>query len=143
MTDVINQVVFYAWVDGDGKVGPSGMCPPSALADMQEHPMEPDIGKKVYQTPSLYRYDEWWHDGVEFKQKEPITATWDKTKIVADGVDYATLSPLPIPCKVAVDGVEHLVTDGSFEFAASTPGDYHITVDQLEYQYTQWFIDAD
>lgn len=59
--------------------------------------------------------------------------TCDKTQIVADDMDYATIAGLPIPCTVLVDSVKHIVEDGSFEFASTMPARYTIEIDAFPY----------
>ena len=48
----------------------------------------------------------------------------DKTTMVADGVDSATITILPNPSEVDVEGTIYAVTDGLFEFTVDTPGEY-------------------
>jgi hypothetical protein len=71
-----------------------------------------------------------------------LSASWDKQTIDADGVDEATLSGLPIPCTVTVDKDDIIVTDGSFEFSASSVGNYRVIVDEVAYLRQEWTIDV-
>lgn len=59
----------------------------------------------------------------------------DKTTIVADGIDYLTLTDLHDPCEIVIDDPDptvetsvHVVTGGGFEFSADTPGLYTIEI---------------
>jgi hypothetical protein len=56
------------------------------------------------------------------------TASIDKINLVADGVDAATLSNLPEPCTVRINGHVYEVTGGELVITASTPADYHIQI---------------
>lgn len=56
------------------------------------------------------------------------TLAFDKTTIVANGVDEAVLANLPNPTTVLVDGAEHVVTDGTFELSAIMPATYVVEV---------------
>lgn len=71
-------------------------------------------------------------------------ATWDTQAIDADGIDAATLSGLPQGVTVFVDGVSvgAVGVDGLFVFTASTPGDYEIKIDEVQYLKEEWTIDV-
>lgn len=71
-----------------------------------------------------------------------LTATLDKATIVADGVDTATLSPLPNPCEVSVNGSPVTVTDGSLEVTAALVGTYRIVIDIPQYKTHVWLVEA-
>ena len=74
--------------------------------------------------------------------RQSLNATWNKTTITADGIDEAVLSTLP-NCTVTVDGTDYVVTDGSFEFSATSIGEYAIRVDEVEYIAEKWMIIAE
>lgn len=74
--------------------------------------------------------------------KRPLSATWDKTEINANG-EESVLSGLPIPCIVYVDSTPVTVDDGSLEFSSVTPGVYVITVDEVAYNREKWEITVD
>lgn len=84
-----------------------------------------------------------WVTGGAVALRTALTAVWDKTAITADGVDYATLSPLPASITVMVGGTPYAVAGGSFEFAASDPGAYVVSVDHLPYLPYEWILYAD
>jgi hypothetical protein len=75
-------------------------------------------------------------DGIaEAVDKPELVVDIDKTEILADDEDFATLTGLPDPCEIIVDDpdptVETTTTQvfgGGFEFAAATPGVYTIEV---------------
>lgn len=98
--------------------------------------------EQLLETEELFSTFGHWFDGESFQIRQHLTAAWDKQVIDADGVDTATLSGLPIPCQVSVDGVVYDVDDGGFEFAATSPGDFHVMVDEVQYITERWMIDA-
>src|SRR5688572_21612167 len=75
-------------------------------------------------------------DGIaEAVDKPELVVDIDKTEILADDEDFATLTGLPDPCEIIIDDpdptVETTTTQvfgGGFEFAAATPGIYTIEV---------------
>lgn len=80
---------------------------------------------------------------IERYNKININAVWDKINIISNG-EEATLSGLPIPCTVYIDYKNSIkVMDGIFEFSASTPGYYHIKIDEPGYLLKEWIIDVD
>lgn len=89
--------------------------------------------------------DTHWYNAAngQVEQRVSSVASWDKLAITADGIDEATLSGLPVPCTVFVDGAEILVEDGSFEFSADDQGEYKIWIDEVGYLRQEWMIDAD
>lgn len=67
--------------------------------------------------------------------KTPIQVALDKTTIMADGADIATLSGLPDPCSILIDDTDPLtetttvnVTGGGFTFSTEDPGTYTFEV---------------
>lgn len=57
---------------------------------------------------------------------------FDKIEITADGSDATTLTGLPDPCTVLIDGEPQEVTGGTLEFSADTPGEYEVEVRETE-----------
>lgn len=69
-----------------------------------------------------------------------LAVALDRTAILADGEDAATLTGLPDPCTVTVDAEDptvetsvHEVAGGGFLFAAETPGTYAVTIDRFPF----------
>jgi hypothetical protein len=64
--------------------------------------------------------------------KAVIAATVSSSSIVANGVSSSTISGLPIPCTVSINGVLSLaptaVTDGVIVITSDSPGEIIITV---------------
>jgi hypothetical protein len=81
-------------------------------------------------------------DNMEVFNKTVLQQDFDKLSITADGIDFATLTGLPIPCTVNVDGNSYYVTDGTFEFTAISIGDYEINVNEIAYFRKDWIINA-
>ena len=101
-----------------------------------------DPGHAVIEAPYPVRHDTHWFDG-EFKELMPVEAVWDKMVLDADGVDTATLSGLPVPCQVMVDGVVYDVDDGSLELTVTSPGDFYVWLDHPAHINKGWRIHAD
>ena len=70
--------------------------------------------------------------------RQPLSASWD-TQVVTPG-QTATISGLPSPCRLLVDGLEVIVNDGVFELEPQTPGVYSVVADQTQYLIQSWEI---
>lgn len=64
-----------------------------------------------------------WVDPVlgEVKASIPVTPSVDKARIEPDGADTATISGLPDPCWIAVNGETFKVTGGAWSWSSSHP----------------------
>lgn len=56
--------------------------------------------------------------------------TFDRVRIPADGLTAATMTDLPRPCAVTINGQTYTVEDGQLELTFSTPGTYRVSVVQ-------------
>ena len=74
--------------------------------------------------------------------KADFAGDFDKEEIVADGADLATLTGLPDPCDIIVDGIRHQITGGLLEFSADTPGAYPIQLMDYRFFEKEWTIVA-
>jgi len=91
----------------------------------------------------LINWENTWVDSGSLANRSELTATWDATTVVADGVTEIVLSGLPIPCSVVVDGDQTIVVeDGSLEFSADAIGTYAIVVDEVAYTRQEWVVNA-
>lgn len=66
----------------------------------------------------------------------------DKTEILANNVDTVTVSGLPNPFIVTIDGIEYTITDGVFEFVTSLAGIYKIIPQTFPYKQIEVDITA-
>jgi hypothetical protein len=62
--------------------------------------------------------------------------------VVADGTDLFTLSGLPNPSTVLVDGTPYEVTDGVFEVSFDLPGSYRVQVEAFPYLPVEYEVTA-
>lgn len=100
-------------------------------------------------TLSLFEGDITNDQYIDILQNPPIVrdktitvADFDKLSILADGIETATLSNLPIPCTVYLDENPHIVSDGIFIFDTADIGDYEIYIDEVAYLRKDWIINA-
>jgi len=98
--------------------------------------------KTLIVAPDGYRELLHYVENGSLVPRSTLNATWSKTTIAANGTDAAVLSGLPDPCTVMIDGEPHEITGGSLEFAASSPGVYRISIDEVQYLPEQWEITA-
>ena len=127
--------VQYAVHDANGKILRTGSAPPQYVA-MQARAGETAVVCDAGVSDARHYVCE-----CEFVEQQPLIATWD-TQVINGTEEEATLSGLPIPCTVYVDGTPVEVLDGSFEFSAEVPGDYRIRVDETMFLTKDWIIDA-
>lgn len=119
----------YATIDANGRVIRFGGCGKS-MVSIQPH--DEGLGEQVIDLEEINQsaamhpsFDiTHWFDGAQFVPRP--TLAFDKLAIAADGVEIATLTGLPDPCTVLVDGVPQEVTGGVLEFSAATPGTYKV-----------------
>ena len=62
------------------------------------------------------------------KRRPPQNTRQSRRNIAADGVETITLSALPVPCRVDVDGERYDVEDGIFEWGTRRAGEYSLRV---------------
>jgi len=85
-------------------------------------------------------YDNHYWDGASVQPRATIAATWDKLEITADSVDTATLTGLPIPVDISINGVIYNVTDGTLSVTIDLPGKLFIVIDEVAYEETAYTI---
>jgi len=83
-----------------------------------------------------------YYDGVDFILVDHMPGSLDKTTLTADGIDTCVLSELVSECKVSVDKIDYIVTDGVFEFSTDLPGVYKIRVEAFPYLPKEWEVTA-
>lgn len=135
---MIVQGVRFAAYDADGRIMNTGSAPESDWE--KQAPRVIKCGPNIKDTTHYV-------GGIEsgaptVMQKRRLFVSWDKTQVLADGIEEATLTVLPTPCTVYVDGTATIVDDGSFEFAAADPGVYTIAIDEVQYLRAEWKVQA-
>jgi len=80
---------------------------------------------------------------VTLTAKQALSLSLSKYVVSADGVDQITLSGLPDPFTLDVNGIPENVLGGTFIFTTSTPGFYMITADGPEYFCDDFYIEAE
>ena len=128
---------FIVFDNVTGSVVRSGNCPAEHIANQAT-----EAGTTAMMVDSKVMPDEWFWDGNALVPRAPLGADFDTLNIDADGVDVATLAPLPIPVDVHVDGVAYEVTDGSFELSLSAPGSYYVLINEPGYLIQSWRVTA-
>ncbi|NYZ17204.1 hypothetical protein HL658_32060 [Azospirillum sp. RWY-5-1] len=68
--------------------------------------------------------------GFAVVRPRPALPGFDKTTILADGQDVATIL-LPDPCTVTINGTAHIVEGGRLELVGAYPGAYRVVIDQF------------
>lgn len=131
------MLLFY---DSDGRIYSRAKYVPPLTADeiSTRH-----LGENYVTGTTTQRQETHWVDGGVLTARAALSVSWNKTTIDADGVDEAILSGLPQPCSVWVEGVEHVITDGSAEITADVAADYSVVVDEPGYLAQSWIITAE
>jgi hypothetical protein len=68
---------------------------------------------------------------VMLAERPMVAIAVDRTEITADGVDTASITGLPDPCTLLIDGVPVTVDGGRLELTADMPATYSIVFDQF------------
>jgi hypothetical protein len=84
--------------------------------------------------------DVYYVPGGTVLQRQPLPATMNTTTITLG--QSATLSGLPVPCTVEVDGVMVPVADGTLVLAPTTVGSYRVSIDEVAYQRMAWTLEV-
>ncbi|AIB15883.1 hypothetical protein ABAZ39_28930 (plasmid) [Azospirillum argentinense] len=66
-------------------------------------------------------------------RERPALLGFDKTRILADDTDTATLRGLPSPCTVLVNGVAHTVDGGELALSCHLPIRLTVVIDAFPY----------
>lgn len=96
---------------------PSGRIKQVYNGNIQNEP-----GGGVFVSGFVDHVDGEYFDGTAMAQATAVAVTVDKTRILADGIDAATVSGLPDPCWILRDGVETQITGGSYAVTSSASG---------------------
>ena len=97
----------------------------------------------VWNDSATVNWENTWVNNGVLEDKASLTATWDSTTVVADGVAEIVLSGLPVPCTAIIDHEQTVVvTDGSLEFSADVAATYSIVVDEVAFIKQEWIVSA-
>lgn len=97
----------------------------------------------VWNDSATVNWENTWVNNGVLEDKASLTATWDSTTVVADGVAEIVLSGLPVPCTAIIDHEQTVVvTDGSLEFSADVAATYSIVVDEVAFIRKEWTVSA-
>lgn len=121
-----------------GVINSTGSCVPNAFnvqaLSINEEIMEGsarDLTEKINLTT------------MEVIGKTVLPSTISKTSMSADGIDSITISNLPNPCSVLIEGEsEYNVSDGNIEFTMDTVGEYKIICHSPLYLDVEYKINA-
>lgn len=76
------------------------------------------------------------------ENRPKISATVSKSTIVADGADIASISGLPQPCTVTLEGQIYRVEDGTLSLTTDIPGSFLLTVQAWPYLDAEFTVEA-
>ena len=118
----------YTLYDPTGRIISSGTCATAQLAAQEygDHRVLPLA-------------TDWKRDYVDLSGDEPVVRErpallgFDKTRILADDTDTATLRDLPSPCTVLVNGVAHTITGGELALSCHLPIRLTVVIDAFPY----------
>lgn len=119
----------FLFYDQTGCILQTGECP----APEFEHQRPGPGCKRLQGQANLTR------DYVDLSGDDPVVRErpalrgFDKTRILADDTDTATLRDLPSPCTVLVNGVAHTVTGGELALSCHLPIRLTVVIDAFPY----------
>ena len=129
---------FYLTSGDVGRIYKQVFCLPDEIGfyeeagmDYAEEWVDPET---EYIKPSDYGYS-------IFARPE-MPAAIDKTEILANGIDVATITGIPVGSSVAIDSEAWAVDDGVFELTVDTPGEYRISISCWPYLDKELIIHA-
>lgn len=79
-----------------------------------------------------------YFDGSELQDRMPHSASLSSSTAQTGG--SVTLSGLPVPCSILVDGVTQPVSDGELVLTFEHPGLYYMTMNEKEYIPDEWAV---
>lgn len=119
---------FIVYDPATGKIYSHGYCPPDQVAIQAQPPHEVIVVEDGDTDFDLHYVVEG-----ERAARPAFPVDFDKTEILADDTDVATMSGLPQPCVVKVDGEEYIVSDGVLEISSPMPATYVVEIDHWPY----------
>jgi len=130
------MTIEFIYHDNEGRIVASGTNTSLTTISMS------NLGDWVLLTGVIGDPRTQYVKGGSVLQRTAFPGTFDKLRITADGSDEAILNDVPTGTVINADGVSYTVDDGAFEFSASSPGTYIITVNEPQYLEEVWRIDA-
>lgn len=105
-----------------GEILRTGSCPGSMFA------IQSEAGENITEgsADDVIQYIDTSLGIPSIANKPALGASIDKTEIVANGTDLATITGLPDNTTVTVDNTTYEVTDGELEFSSDVPGTFEI-----------------
>lgn len=130
--DETDQVVSCVMGGDDATCG-TGFYALEVIRDVHESFLQMN-----YRTHRMF-----WRSGPVVEAVPETTATIDKTSILANGIDLATILGVVPGSLVEIEGIgTHTVDDGSFSFTADAPGDYVVTLISKGYLAKEFVVNA-
>lgn len=128
---------FIVYEKLTGKILKTGFCPNSLLLnqvpDINIHGVFEGVANDTIQ----------YIVSGEIIVNKPINpATITKLTMTANAIDTVTVSNLPNPSSVVLEGVNYTVTDGAFGFTVDTVGIYTIKVMSFPYLDKEFRVNA-
>lgn len=108
-----------------GKITKTGRCPVDMVA------LQAGDGRTVIEGTANDLTEYVVAGAVTPKPAMPVVI--DKTEVTADGVDTATMTGLPDPCTLRVQGENHLVEGGEAEVSFDLSGQYVVKIVAFPY----------
>ena len=118
-----------------GKILRTGSCPSNMVA-LQASETDKHVIEGIADDVTQYIVDYIVCDRPAFP------GVLSSSSIIADGVDGVTISSLPNPTLVMINGSNYEVTDGIFEFTLDIPGKYKILCQAFPYQDKEFEVTA-
>lgn len=131
----MSNIGYWATADADGRIVTVG----SGSTQMAQLNAQQDADAEYFTVRPDPRLHYVKNGNLEDRPEFPA---FDKTSIVADGKDAATLEGLPEGTTVQVDGIVYTVDDGVFVFRATMPATYVIRVENWPHQVFEQEVDA-
>jgi|SRR5690625_5069129 len=119
------MATFVSYLPDTGKIVAWGTCPDHTLADQA---IRGSVVLEIALDPPEAPWGE-THMVLDGELVERPQLSFDKTTIIANGIDAATLANLPDPCTVLVDGDPHEIAGGRIEMVTTMPGVYVIEIE--------------
>lgn len=115
-----------------GRITQSGICDDAAFAVLQN----------AIEVSGPVDDSMWYVVAGALAPRQPFPGAWDRTTIVANGSDVATLSGVPAGLQMRVAADVLVINDGILEVSAALVGRYTVEILDPRYQEQEWRIEA-